>query len=211
MVPNEAFLDACADGDLQKMQQATASNSPTAEHLDEGLALATEGAHPEVVAALFAAGTTLSGQALDFLPGKDCSKDCKQSPIVTRHFLDQGMSPNARLSNGEPLLRYAPRLVTSRGYSLQDCDAPSCPVPPAPASSSLAAQILTLRAPVVSARWYPPSSRQRAECSHRSDRGADRMRGPPHLGPALRRRCTACVLGASRDRFASPQRPRSER
>jgi hypothetical protein len=108
MAPNEAFLDACADGDLQKMQQATANDSPTAEDLDEGLALATEGAHPEVVAALFAAGATVSGQALDFLPGKDC----KQSPIVIRHFLDQGMSPNVRLSNGEPLLRYAPHLAT---------------------------------------------------------------------------------------------------
>lgn len=109
MAPNESFLDACADGDLQEVQKASANEPPTAEDLDEGLALATEGAHPEVVAALFAAGATVSEQAVDFLPGKDC----KQSPIVIRHFLDHGMSPNVRLSNGEPLLRYAPHLATS--------------------------------------------------------------------------------------------------
>lgn len=104
MASNEAFLDACADGDLRKVQEAIAAEPPTAEDLDEGLALAAYGTHAEVVAALFAAGAPVSEEAVDSLPGKDCI----QKSTVIRHFLDQGMSPNARLASGEPLLRYAP-------------------------------------------------------------------------------------------------------
>lgn len=69
MASNQTFIDACFDGDFQKVQTATANESLTAEDLNEGLALATDGAYPEVVAAFFAAGATMSEEALDSLPG----------------------------------------------------------------------------------------------------------------------------------------------
>ncbi|RHZ62282.1 uncharacterized protein CDV56_103761 [Aspergillus thermomutatus] len=65
----DAFLDACFAGELLKTQEALASGRLTADDLNEGLALATQMAHPEVVAALFDAGASVSTWTVDALPG----------------------------------------------------------------------------------------------------------------------------------------------
>ncbi|KAF4232233.1 hypothetical protein CNMCM6805_010069 [Aspergillus fumigatiaffinis] len=97
----DAFLDACFAGELPKTQEALASGRLTTDDLSEGLALATHMAHPEVVAALFDAGASVSPWTVDSLPGGD---EVLQHLSVVRHFLDHGLDPNSRCSNGEPVL-----------------------------------------------------------------------------------------------------------
>ncbi|KAE8151547.1 ankyrin repeat-containing domain protein [Aspergillus avenaceus] len=96
----EAFLDACFDGELSKVQEAIASGLLTVENLDEGLSLATDSAHPDIVAALFTAGARITDYTVDFLTGSNG----KQHPSVVRHFLDNGLDANGSFSNGEPLI-----------------------------------------------------------------------------------------------------------
>lgn len=98
---NEAFIEACYDGDLQAVQEAIADQSLTSEDLQEGLGLATYAGRAEVVAALFQVGATITQDVLEFLPGESC----KQNPLVIRDYLERGLDPNARIGNGEPILR----------------------------------------------------------------------------------------------------------
>ncbi|KAE8157568.1 ankyrin repeat-containing domain protein [Aspergillus tamarii] len=104
MEPNDAFLraffHACFAGDLSQTQEAIATGRLTAENLNEGLRWATHGAHPDIVAALFDAGASVSTSTVASLPGPKL----QQHPSVVRHFLDHGLDPNSRLSSGEPLL-----------------------------------------------------------------------------------------------------------
>lgn len=95
----DAFLHACNAGELLNVKEAIASGRLTVESLDEGLAIATEGAHADVAAALFDAGARVTVDTADFLPLQQCVG-------ILRQFLEHGLDPNARLSNGEPLLGY---------------------------------------------------------------------------------------------------------
>jgi hypothetical protein len=104
----DAFLDACFAGELSKTHEALASGRLTTDDLNEGLALATHMAHPEVVAALFDAGASVSPWTVDSLPGGD---EVPQHLSVVRHFLDHGLDPNSRCSNGEPVLSYVLALL----------------------------------------------------------------------------------------------------
>jgi ankyrin repeat protein len=118
----DAFLDACWAGELPKTQEAIASGQLTVEDLDEGLALATEGAHPDIVAALFDAGAPVKASTVDLLPVPQ-----QQHPSIVRQFLEHGLDPNARLSNGEPLLGAladpaCARELLSRGADPNVCD-----------------------------------------------------------------------------------------
>ncbi|KAJ5972057.1 uncharacterized protein N7479_001975 [Penicillium vulpinum] len=108
----DAFLNACAAGDLSNTQEAIASGRLTLEDLDEGLALATYDAHPDIVATLFDAGARVSTYATGFLTGEE-----EQVPGIIRQFLDHGLDPNASVSGGEPLLRY---IVPQEDTSLID-------------------------------------------------------------------------------------------
>lgn len=108
MEPDDAFLDACFAGELLKTQEAIVSGRLTAEDLNEGLALATQMAHPDIVAALFDAGASVSALTMDALPA---GSGVQQHPSVIRHFLNHGLDPNSRLSNGEPLLSYVSALL----------------------------------------------------------------------------------------------------
>ncbi|KAE8309982.1 ankyrin repeat-containing domain protein [Aspergillus transmontanensis] len=104
MEPNDAFLraflHACFAGDLSETQEAIATGRLTAENLNKGLKRATHSAHPDIVAALFDAGASVSTSTVASLPGPNL----QQQPSVVRHFLDHGLDPNSRLSSGEPLL-----------------------------------------------------------------------------------------------------------
>ncbi|KAB8211916.1 ankyrin repeat-containing domain protein [Aspergillus parasiticus] len=66
----------------------------------EKLQRVTHSAHPDIVAALFDAGASVSTSTMASLPGPNL----QQQPTVVRHFLDHGLDPNSRLSSGEPLL-----------------------------------------------------------------------------------------------------------
>lgn len=70
----------------------------TTENLDQGLQLATEEAHPDVVAALFDAGARATS-AKDRLAGRQ-----PQMPGIIRQFFDHGLDPNASASDGQPFL-----------------------------------------------------------------------------------------------------------
>ncbi|BAE55535.1 unnamed protein product [Aspergillus oryzae RIB40] len=104
MEPNDVFLraffHACFTGDLSQTQKAIATGRLTAEDLNKGLKRATHSAHPDIVAALFDAGASVSTSTIASLPGPNL----QQQPSVVRHFLDHGLDPNSRLSTGEPLL-----------------------------------------------------------------------------------------------------------
>ncbi|KAF7159490.1 hypothetical protein CNMCM5623_004828 [Aspergillus felis] len=115
----DAFLDACFAGELSKTQEALASGRLTADDLNEGLALATHMAHPDVVAALFDAGASVSPWTVDALPGGD---EVPQHPSVVRHFLDHGLDPNARCSNGEPVLSLITSPACARELLLRGAD-----------------------------------------------------------------------------------------
>lgn len=96
----EAFLDACYDGELSKVQQALATGRLSTGNLDEGLADATGEAHTEIVAALFDAGARITTSAIDSLPGAKMVQDVH----IVRLFFDHGLEPNATQTSGEPVL-----------------------------------------------------------------------------------------------------------
>jgi hypothetical protein len=96
------FCDACYDGELSKVQKAIASGRLTAEVADEGLSLATDQSHFEIVAALLDAGTKLSPSSVGFLPGEHGHQDVN----IVRQFLDHGLDPNSRYKKGWPILGY---------------------------------------------------------------------------------------------------------
>jgi len=97
----DAFLDACLGGLLPAVQEGIASGRLTVENLEEGLALATEKALPDIVATLFTAGARMTDEVIDFLPGEHL----QQKLSVLRQFLDHGLDPNTVLTNGEPLIK----------------------------------------------------------------------------------------------------------
>ena len=83
-------------------KEAIASGRLTVEDLNKGIKRATSMTHPDIVAALFDAGGSVSLETIDSLPGEDL----QQHPSVVRHYLDHGLDLNATLSNGDPLLPY---------------------------------------------------------------------------------------------------------
>jgi hypothetical protein len=85
----EAFLDACYDGELSKVQQARATGRFFIGSLDEGLADAAGKAHTEIVAALFEAGARITRSVIDSLPGAKLVQDVR----IARLFLDHGLEP----------------------------------------------------------------------------------------------------------------------
>jgi ankyrin repeat protein len=95
---HDAFIAACWTGELLKAQEAIASMQFTLDELDEGLIHATHEAHSDIVAALFDAGARVSPSTVDALIAP------KQNPNVLLQFLQHGLDPNARQSDGEPLL-----------------------------------------------------------------------------------------------------------
>ncbi|PKX96892.1 ankyrin repeat domain-containing protein [Aspergillus novofumigatus IBT 16806] len=115
----DAFLDACFAGELLKTQEALASGRLTTDDLNDGLSLATHMAHPEVVAALFNAGASVSPWTVDSLPGGD---EVPQHPRIVRHFLNHGLDPNSRCSNGEPVLSLLHNPACARELLLQGAD-----------------------------------------------------------------------------------------
>ncbi|KAL2801818.1 ankyrin repeat-containing domain protein [Aspergillus granulosus] len=104
------FVDACYDGQLAKVQEAIASGRLNAEVADEGLSLATDQSHSEIVAALLDAGTKLSPSAVDYLPGEHGHQDVN----IVRQFLDHGLDPNSRYKKGWPILGFFPDLACAR-------------------------------------------------------------------------------------------------
>ncbi|OQE08907.1 hypothetical protein PENVUL_c008G10071 [Penicillium vulpinum] len=117
----DAFLNACAAGDLSNTQEAIASGRLTLEDLDEGLALATYDAHPDIVATLFDAGARVSTYATGFLTGEE-----EQVPGIIRQFLDHGLDPNASVSGGEPLLSLLRNPASARELLLRGADPNRC-------------------------------------------------------------------------------------
>ncbi|KAI9368046.1 ankyrin repeat-containing domain protein [Aspergillus egyptiacus] len=89
---SRAFRNACYLGDLSRIQEAITTGT------------LTHTCHADIVAALFNAGARVTTSTTESLPGNDLQQD----PAIVRHYLDHGLDPNARLSNGEPLL---PRLL----------------------------------------------------------------------------------------------------
>ncbi|KAL2837499.1 ankyrin repeat-containing domain protein [Aspergillus pseudoustus] len=104
------FVDACYDGQLAKVQEAIASGRLNAEVADEGLSLATDQSHSEIVAALLDAGTKLSPSAVDYLP----VEHGHQGVNIVRQFLDHGLDPNSRYKKGWPILGFFPDLACAR-------------------------------------------------------------------------------------------------
>ncbi|XMA17506.1 hypothetical protein WAI453_010297 [Rhynchosporium graminicola] len=92
--------DACHAGDLPKTQVAINGGRLTVDDLNEGLALATSGAIEQVYAAIVSilvdAGACITTEAVTSLPGDSF----RQQPSVIRQYLDNGLDPNSRLSNG---------------------------------------------------------------------------------------------------------------
>ncbi|KAE8372196.1 ankyrin [Aspergillus bertholletiae] len=116
----DAFLNACCYGELSKVQEAIASGQLTIENLDEGLVLSTDSAHQDIVAALFNAGARVSTDTVDALPGD------LQHPNVVHHFLNNGLDPNAILSNGEPLIAFLNNTACARELLSQGADPNRC-------------------------------------------------------------------------------------
>ncbi|KAB8238029.1 ankyrin repeat domain-containing protein [Aspergillus alliaceus] len=69
--------------------------------LDEGLALATEDAHSDLVAALFDADAHVSDWTVAALPGR---LGVQQHESVVRQYLDHGFDANGSYRNGIPIL-----------------------------------------------------------------------------------------------------------
>ena len=106
MAPNDPFIDACFEGDLEGVERFIANETLTPEDFEEGLAAATEQSHADVISTLFKAGATITEMALDSLPGDVL----EQEPLVLRQYLDHGLDPNARTSDGTPVLVYVTSL-----------------------------------------------------------------------------------------------------
>ncbi|KAG4429191.1 hypothetical protein IFR05_015325 [Cadophora sp. M221] len=114
----EIFLDACKSGNLSQIYDAIASGRLTPYYRNEGLVLSVaRGIQPgyvEVVAALLAAGASITPWVRNALHGEDMQQD----PAVIRLLLDHGLDPNATQSadfepsdsttqtGGEPLLNF---------------------------------------------------------------------------------------------------------
>ncbi|KAF5859537.1 hypothetical protein ETB97_002778 [Aspergillus alliaceus] len=81
--------------------EALARGRLTAEDLDEGLALATEDAHSDLVAALFDADAHVSDWTVAALPGRP---GVQQHESVVRQYLDHGFDANGSYRNGIPIL-----------------------------------------------------------------------------------------------------------
>jgi hypothetical protein len=96
------FCDACYDGYLSKVQKAITSGRLTPEIADEGLSLATDQSHFEIVAALFDAGIKLSPSAVGPLPREHGLQDIS----IVRQFLDHRLGPNSGYKKGWPILGY---------------------------------------------------------------------------------------------------------
>ncbi|KAL3492447.1 ankyrin repeat-containing domain protein [Aspergillus germanicus] len=116
------FCDACYDGELSKVQKAIASGRLTAEVADEGLSLATDQSHFEIVAVLLDAGTKLSLSAVGFLPGEHGHQDVN----IVRQFLDHGLDPNSRYKKGWPILGFFPDLACARELLSRGADPNLC-------------------------------------------------------------------------------------
>ncbi|RAK90769.1 hypothetical protein BO79DRAFT_252954 [Aspergillus costaricaensis CBS 115574] len=128
------FQEACMEGDLRRVQRALTSGRLSAKDLDTGLRIATKGAYPDIVAALFKAGVPMSPNAIGCL----CGNDTKQDPRVIRLYFDRGLKPSDCITtNGEPLLRFysvnCARELLERGVDPNRCG----PRKISPLSSSL--------------------------------------------------------------------------
>ena len=113
-----AFLDACESGDILQVWGIIARGLLSPYSRNEGLRLAVaQGIHPDyidIVAALQAAGATITHRLRDALHGDDMEQD----PAVIRLLFQYGLDPNATQSadfepadsqvqtGGEPLLKY---------------------------------------------------------------------------------------------------------
>ncbi|PYI01180.1 ankyrin [Aspergillus sclerotiicarbonarius CBS 121057] len=116
-----AFLAACTNGDLAKVQEALTSGRLSAESLSRGLALATNDAHADIVATLFDAGARMTPHAVGSLCGKS-----GQDPRIIRLYFDRGLKPRkCTTSRGEPLLRFfnadCARELLERGVDPNRC------------------------------------------------------------------------------------------
>lgn len=113
MASDEAFVDnflnACCTGNVPEIKRAIANANGrlTGDILDEGLCLATDCIHPEVVAILFDAGARVTPMTVSAIAGEGLC----QIPSVVREFLDHGLDPNSTLSNGYPLLKFVSAIL----------------------------------------------------------------------------------------------------
>ncbi|KAB8213523.1 ankyrin [Aspergillus novoparasiticus] len=105
MEPNDAFLrtflHVCFAGDLSQTQEAIATGRLTAENLNKGLQRATHSAHPDIVAALFDAGASVSTSTMASLPGPNLQQQptvpllpMLRNPASVRVLLSAGADPN---------------------------------------------------------------------------------------------------------------------
>ncbi|KNG88400.1 hypothetical protein ANOM_004298 [Aspergillus nomiae NRRL 13137] len=117
-----AFHVACSNGDLPKVREALASGRLSAEPLNNGLSLATQAAHLDIVTALFDAGVPITPGAV----GSLCGKEDHQDPRIIRLYFDRGLKPRkCTTSLGEPLLRFlnaaCARELLERGVDPNRC------------------------------------------------------------------------------------------
>lgn len=106
----EAFLEACVAGALPEIMEAIASGRLTMENLEEGLALATDDAFPDIVGVLLDAGVGMAADAVACIPGQYREERLG----VLRQYLDHGLDPNTKLDSGEPLLGRLSNLECTR-------------------------------------------------------------------------------------------------
>ncbi|KAH6710734.1 ankyrin repeat-containing domain protein [Leptodontidium sp. MPI-SDFR-AT-0119] len=129
-----AFLDACESGNLSQIHEAIASGQLTPYFRNEGLFLAVaHGIRPgykDVVAALLAAGASITPWVRNALHGDSMEQD----PTVIRLLLDHGLDPNATQSadfesadsltqtGGEPLLSFISDPACAREFLSRGTD-----------------------------------------------------------------------------------------